>query len=66
MRRKIRGEGDAEAARTYAVAYEKNPEFYAFNRRIQAYRESLGTEGDILVLDSEGDFFRYLNDPTSR
>ena len=63
---KIRGEGDAQSARTYAVAYEKNPEFYAFNRRIQAYRESLGTEGDILVLDSEGDFFRYLNDPKSR
>ena len=60
---KIRGEGDALAARTYAQAFEKNPEFYAFRRRIQAYQSSLGTEGDILVLDSDSDFFRYLNDP---
>lgn len=58
----LRGEGDAQAAETYAGAYTKDPEFYAFYRSINAYRNSFGDEGDLLVLDSEGDFFRYLNE----
>ncbi len=57
---KLRGEGDAAAADIYAKAYRKDPEFYAFYRSIQAYRNSLGKENDVLVLDSSGDFFRYL------
>jgi len=57
---KIRGDGDAKAADIYARAYNKNREFYAFHRSIQAYRNSLGNENDILVLDAESDFFRYL------
>ena len=59
---KIRGDGDATAARTYADAYNKNQEFYAFHRRIQAYRNSLGQQNDLLVVDSDSDFFRYLNE----
>lgn len=58
---KIRGEGDAMAAETYANAYNKDPEFYAFYRSIDAYRKSMGKEGDLLVLDPDNDFFRYLN-----
>ncbi len=58
----IRGEGDATAAEIYARAYTKDPEFYAFYRSIDAYRKSLGQEGDLLVLDPENDFFRYLNE----
>jgi membrane protease subunit HflC len=57
----IRGEGDARAAEIYATAYEKDPEFYAFYRSINAYRNSLGKEGDVLVLDPNNEFFRYLN-----
>jgi len=57
----IRGEGDAKAAEIYAVAYNKDPEFYAFYRSIDAYRKSMGKEGDLLVLDPDNDFFRYLN-----
>ena len=57
----IRGEGDARAAEIYANAYEKDPEFYAFYRSINAYRNSLGKEGDVLVLDPNNEFFRYLN-----
>jgi membrane protease subunit HflC len=57
----VRGEGDAAAARIYASAYRKNPEFYAFYRSIQAYRDSLGQDNDLLVLDSKSEFFRYLN-----
>lgn len=58
---KIRGEGDAKAAETYANAYNKDPEFYAFYRSIDAYRKSMGNEGDVLVLDPDNEFFQYLN-----
>jgi membrane protease subunit HflC len=58
---KIRGEGDARAAEIYASAYNKDPEFYAFYRSIDAYRKSMGKQGDLLVLDPNNDFFRYLN-----
>jgi len=59
---KIRGGGDATAAEIYADAYNRDPEFYSFYRSIDAYRKSLGTSGDLLVLDPESDFFRYLNE----
>ena len=58
----LRGEGDARAAETYADAYSKDPEFYSFYRSMDAYRNSFGGEGDLLVLDSESDFFRYLKE----
>ena len=58
---KIRGEGDAQAAEIYASAYERNPEFYAFYRSINAYKESMGRSNDLLVLDPNNEFFRYLN-----
>ncbi len=57
----VRGEGDAKAAKIYASAYTKDPEFYAFYRSIDAYKKSVGMSGDILVLDPNNEFFRYLN-----
>ena len=57
----VRGQGDAKAAEIYANAYNKDPEFYAFYRSIDAYKKSLGREGDVLVLDPKNEFFRYLN-----
>ncbi|MEL6448961.1 MAG: protease modulator HflC [Pseudomonadota bacterium] len=57
---RIRGEGDASAAKIYADAYNADREFYAFYRSLQAYRQSLGAEGDLLVIDPDSDFFRYL------
>lgn len=57
----IRGEGDAKAAQIYASAYTKDPDFYAFYRSINAYRNSVGNEGDLLVLDPNNEFFRFLN-----
>ena len=57
----IRGEGDARAAEIYADAFNKDPEFYAFYRSINAYKNSIGKEGDVLVLDPNNEFFRYLN-----
>lgn len=58
---KIRGEGDAKAAAIYASAYTKDAEFYAFYRSIDAYKQSMGKSGDLLVLDPNNEFFRYLN-----
>lgn len=60
---KVRGAGDAEAARIYAEAYRKDPEFFAFYRSIQAYRRSLGKENDLLVLDQDSEFFRFMERP---
>jgi membrane protease subunit HflC len=59
----VKGEGDATAADTYAKAYGRNPEFYSFYRGLQAYRRSLGKQGDVLVIAPEGEFFKYLKDP---
>jgi membrane protease subunit HflC len=60
---KIRGEGDAKAAAIYSAAYGRNPEFYAFYRSLQAYKTSLGKEGDLMVVSPDSDFFRYLRGP---
>jgi len=60
---RIRGEGDAAAAAIYAAAYNRNPEFYSFHRSLQAYRNSLGREGDVLVVSPDSEFFQYLQNP---
>jgi membrane protease subunit HflC len=57
----LRGAGDATAAEIYAKAYDKDRDFYSFHRSIQAYRRAIGQPGDLLILDSKGEFFRYLN-----
>lgn len=62
----IRGEGDSEAARIYASAFGRNAEFYSFYRSLQAYRESLGKQGDVLVISPDSDFFKYLNKAGAR
>lgn len=58
----LRGQGDAKAAATYASAYNKDPEFYAFVRSLNAYKSSFRNKNDILLVDPKGDFFKYLND----
>lgn len=60
---RIKGEGDAKASAIYAAAYGKNPEFYAFYRSMQAYRESFASKGDLMVLDPSSDFFKYMKNP---
>jgi len=59
----IRGEGDAEATAIYAQAFNRDPEFYAFTRSLQAYRDSFDGGSDILLLQPDSEFFRYLKDP---
>ena len=62
----IRGQGDSEAAKIYASAFGRNAEFYSFYRSLQAYRESLGKQGDVLVISPDSDFFKYLNKSSAR
>jgi modulator of FtsH protease HflC len=57
---KIKGEGDANAAETYASAFGKNPEFYAFYRSTEAYKNSFKNKSDVIVLDQSSDFFKYM------
>jgi modulator of FtsH protease HflC len=57
---KIKGEGDAKAAEIYATAFGKNPEFYAFYRSTEAYKNSFKSKSDVIVLDQSSDFFKYM------
>lgn len=57
----LKGNGDAEATATYAAAYTKDPEFYDFTRSLQAYQATFQSKGDILLIDPDSDFFKYLN-----
>ncbi|MCP5268736.1 MAG: protease modulator HflC [Zoogloeaceae bacterium] len=57
---KIKGEGDAKAASIYAQAFGVNPEFYAFYRSLEAYRSSFRSKNDIIVVEPNSDFFKYL------
>ena len=57
---RIKGEGDAKASANYAKAYEINPEFYAFYRSLEAYRASFKNKTDVLVLEPNSEFFKYL------
>jgi membrane protease subunit HflC len=57
---RIRGAGDARAAETYARAYSQDRDFYAFYRSMQAYRESIGRDQDVLVLQPDSEFFKFL------
>ncbi|MCE2989278.1 MAG: protease modulator HflC [Burkholderiales bacterium] len=60
---KTKGEGDAQAARIYAQAFGRNAEFYSFYRSMEAYRESFRNRSDVLVLEPNSEFFKYLRNP---
>jgi membrane protease subunit HflC len=62
----IKGGGDADAASIYAEAYTQDSDFYAFHRSLQAYRNSFNSTGDMLILEPDSDFFRYLNSQTGK
>ncbi len=57
---RIKGEGDAKVTAAYAQAYGQNAEFYAFYRSLEAYRSSFKNKGDLLVLEPNSEFFKYL------
>jgi membrane protease subunit HflC len=58
----IRGEGDALATATYAQAFTQDPEFYSFTRSLRAYQDAFQGNGDVMLLQPDSEFFRYLKD----
>ncbi|MDN7125518.1 protease modulator HflC [Pseudidiomarina terrestris] len=64
--RELRGEGDAEAAGIYAEAYQKDAEFFAFIRSLQAYQKSFEGGNDVLVLEPDSEFFKYLKNMSGK
>jgi membrane protease subunit HflC len=57
---RIKGDGDAKASATYAQAFGSNPEFYAFYRSLEAYKQSFRSRADVLMVDPSSEFFRYM------
>ena len=58
----LRGQGDAEAAGIYAQSFSQDPEFYEFTRSMKAYVETFENKSDVMLIDSDSEFFKYLND----
>jgi len=58
-----RGEGDAKASQIYAQAFGQNPEFYKFYRSLEAYRASFKSRSDVMVVDPNSEFFKYMKNP---
>jgi membrane protease subunit HflC len=59
--RQLRGEGDAQSAKIYADTFSKDAEFYSFLRSMDAYRNSFNNKQDVLVIEPDSDFFKYMN-----
>ena len=57
----IKGDGDAEATRIYANSFSQDPEFYEFTRSTKAYEDIFQDKSDVMLIDSDSDFFKYLN-----
>ncbi len=60
----LKGEADADATRIYAQAFNKDKDFYAFYRRMEAYKQAFGSGGSTMLLSPDNDFFRFFNDPS--
>ena len=63
---RVKGDGDAKSASIYAQAFSQNPEFYSFYRSMEAYRSSFRGKNDLLLIEPNSDFFRYLKDATGK
>jgi len=61
-----KGNGDATATATYANAYSKDPEFYDFTRSLKAYQSTFESKSDILLINPDSDFFKYLDDSKAK
>jgi len=57
----IRGEGDAQAAAIYAAAFQKDKDFYEFYRSMTAYQRTFSSKGDVLLIQPDTEFFKYMN-----
>jgi len=59
----VKGSADAQASAIYADAFKRDPEFYAYYRSLDAYRETFKNKGDLLILEPDSDFFKYMRTP---
>jgi len=57
----IKGDGDAEATGIYATSFSQDPEFYEFTRSMKAYTETFNSKSDIMLINSDDEFFKYYN-----
>jgi len=62
----LKGEGDGRAAAIYGAAYGQNPEFYAFYKSLDAYKQTFKSKSDVMVLDPSSAFFKYMKDPRAK
>ncbi len=63
---RVKGEGDAKSSAIYAQAFGQNPEFYGFYRSLEAYRSSFKNKNDVIVVEPNSDFFKYLKNPSGK
>jgi membrane protease subunit HflC len=63
---RVKGEGDAKSSAIYAQAFGQNPEFYDFYRSLEAYRSSFKSKNDVMVVEPNSDFFKYLKNPSGK
>jgi len=63
---KNKGEGDAKATKIYAEAFSNNPEFYSFYRSLEAYKQSFHNKSDMMVLEPNSEFFKYLKNSKAK
>jgi membrane protease subunit HflC len=64
--RTTKGEGDAQAAKIYADTYTQDPEFYGFLRSMDAYKSSFNSKNDVLIVEPDSDFFKYMKNGLSK
>ena len=57
----IRGEVDAKAAALYAGSFQKDKDFYEFYRSMSAYQRTFSNKGDVLLIQPDSEFFKYMN-----
>lgn len=62
----VRGQGDATAAKIYADAFTQDPEFYSFLRSLEAYKVSFQGDSNVMVLEPDSDFFKYMKSPLGK
>ena len=62
----VRGEGDARATEIYALAFNKDREFYKFSRSLTAYQKTFSNSGDVILLEPDSEFFSYFKDSSGK
>ena len=62
----LRGQGDEQAIKIYADAFQKDPDFYAFYRTMEAYKNSLSGDNTTFILSPDSDFLKFFENQDGR